>query len=80
MNVFGQCGNMMCPNADLEQCNELLEREYYFYLAFEDSMAEDYVTDQLWIALNHFAVPVVFGGANYFRLVNVNIILYNNNN
>lgn len=69
LNVFGECGNMKCPNDNFEQCNELIESEYHFYLAFEDSMAEDYVTYQLLIALNNFAVPVVFGGANYTKYV-----------
>lgn len=67
LNIFGECGNMKCPGNNLSQCYELIESQYYFYLAFEDSMAEDYVTDQLLIALNNFAVPVVFGGANYTR-------------
>lgn len=64
LNVFGQCGNMKCPYDD---CYTLLETEYYFYLSFEDSIAEDYVTGQLLTALNHFVVPLVFGGANYTR-------------
>lgn len=71
LDIFGQCGNMKCPDADFQKCYEVIERQYYFYLVFEDSMAEDYVTDQLLIALNHFAVPVVFGGANYTRYVYV---------
>lgn len=69
LNIFGECGNMKCPNDDFKRCNELIENEYYFYMAFEDSMAEDYVTGQLLTALNHFAVPVVYGGANYTRYV-----------
>lgn len=67
LNIFGECGNMKCPEAGYNQCYKLIENQYYFYLVFEDSMAEDYVTDQLLTALNNFAVPVVFGGANYTR-------------
>lgn len=56
LNVFGHCGKN-CRNGDLQQFKT---NEYYFYSAFEDSIADDYVTDQLLIALNKFGVPVVY--------------------
>lgn len=69
LDIFGTCGDMNCPEDNINKCYTLLESKYYFYLSFEDSIAEDYVTDQLLTALNHFAVPLVFGGANYTRYV-----------
>lgn len=69
VSIFGPCGLVPCPRDDVVQCYGLIAKDYYFYLAFEDSWAEDYVTDQLLIALNNYAVPIVFGGANYTRLV-----------
>lgn len=68
LDIFGKCGNMNCPNDDrLDECFALIESDYYFYLAFENSLSEDYVTEKVCHALEHFAVPVVFGGANYTR-------------
>lgn len=67
LDIFGTCGDMNCPEDNIKLCYTLLESKYYFYLSFEDSVAEDYVTDQLLTALNHFTVPLVFGGANYTR-------------
>lgn len=67
LDIYGACGNKQCPWDNILKCQKLLEKEYYFYLSFEDSMAEDYVTDQLLKALNNFAVPLVYGGANYTR-------------
>ena len=39
--------------------------EYYFYLAFENTLCKDYVTEKFFDALSQNIVPVVFGGANY---------------
>lgn len=71
LDIFGPCGNMICPENNIKKCYTLLEAKYYFYLSFEDSITEDYVTDQLLTALNHFAAPSVFGGANYSRYANL---------
>lgn len=67
VDIFGPCGNKKCSGTGPNNCFQLLESNYYFYLAFEDSIAADYVTNQLLTALRHYTVPVVFGGANYSR-------------
>lgn len=67
IDIYGACGNFYCPKDTIEDCYALLEKDYYFYLAFENSLSEDYVTEKLFTSLEHFAVPVVYGGANYTR-------------
>lgn len=67
LDIFGPCGNRKCSHKRIQNCFALLESNYYFYLAFEDSIADDYVTNHLLTALYHYTVPVVFGGANYSR-------------
>lgn len=67
IDIFGWCGDLTCPKDRMEECYALLESDYYFYLSFENSFCEDYVTEKLLTALKHFAVPVVYGGANYTR-------------
>lgn len=66
VDIFGDCGNLQCPKYN-EECHALVESDYYFYLAFENSLCEDYVTEKILTATQHFAVPVVYGGANYSR-------------
>lgn len=66
VDTFGDCGNLGCTN---EQCPILVENDYYFYLVFENSMCRDYVTEKVLVATKHFAVPIVYGGANYSRYV-----------
>lgn len=68
VDIFGQCGNIECPRHIREgECFGAIETDYYFYLAFENASKEDYVTEKLLNALEHFAVPIVYGGANYTR-------------
>lgn len=69
VDIFGECGNVKCLNRWVQTCYALIENYYYFYLSFENSISFDYVTEKLLIALHHFAVPVVYGGANYTRCV-----------
>lgn len=66
IDIFGDCGDHECPRDYREnECNALIESDYYFYLAFENSFCEDYVSEKVLRALQHFTVPIVFGGANY---------------
>lgn len=68
IDIYGLCGNMKCPTgSEMDECYAKIETDYYFYLAFENSFCEDYVSEKLLHALEHYAVPVVFGGANYAR-------------
>lgn len=67
IDIYGSCGTKRCPRYQANKCLRMLERNYYFYLAFENSIAEDYVTEKLLHALQHYTVPIVYGGANYTR-------------
>ena len=50
------------------KCHEYIEKNYMFYLSFENSICEDYVTEKFWKFLNGNLVPVVLGGANYDKI------------
>ncbi|KAI8440862.1 hypothetical protein MSG28_009171, partial [Choristoneura fumiferana] len=65
VDIYGGCGAFRCSRAQEKYCNTKVETDYYFYLSFENAFAEDYVTEKLLTALNHNAVPIVYGGSNY---------------
>ncbi|XP_045448873.1 alpha-(1,3)-fucosyltransferase C-like [Melitaea cinxia] len=69
VDVYGGCGTLKCPTEKQDECIKLIYRDYYFYLSFENSFAEDYVTEKLLYPLQNNAIPIVYGGANYTRFM-----------
>ncbi|XP_055328684.1 alpha-(1,3)-fucosyltransferase C-like [Paramacrobiotus metropolitanus] len=64
VDVYGKCGSLKCSRNDEQACNQLLKKEYKFYLAFENSICQDYVTEKFTNALSNYVVPVALGGGN----------------
>lgn len=62
-DIYG-CSFFKCSNGD---CLEKMKNKYYFYLAYEESFAVDYVTSAVIQAYDIGAVPIVVGGADYHR-------------
>lgn len=73
VDIYGRCGSLNCEtlpgdrNGNISRCSSRIKSDYYFYLAFENSFDKDYVTEKVLHGLRNFAVPVVYGGANYTR-------------
>ncbi|CAH1637237.1 unnamed protein product [Spodoptera littoralis] len=66
IDVFGLCSNIKCRYGS---CSEMFTRDYYFYMAFENSFSADYVTEKVLHGYDNYAVPIVYGGANYTRFL-----------
>ncbi|XP_066584323.1 alpha-(1,3)-fucosyltransferase C isoform X2 [Prorops nasuta] len=65
VDIYGKCGQKSpCEN---DCFSTFIEPNYYFYLSFENSLCEDYVTEKFYNALRYNIVPVVYGGANYTK-------------
>lgn len=61
VDIYGTCGPLRCPRHD-KACFELLDRDYKFYLAFENSNCRDYITEKLYVnGLGHNVLPIVMG-------------------
>lgn len=63
VSIYGKC-DKPCNN-----CKDQLARDYYYYLAFENSLATDYVTEKVYTMLGNGLIPVVYGGADYSKFL-----------
>ena len=69
VDIFGECGQNVCPRSQTHKCDKLIEQDYFFYLSFENSLCKDYVTEKLFRIMKHNIVPITFGGADYAKLL-----------
>ncbi|XP_055304008.1 glycoprotein 3-alpha-L-fucosyltransferase A-like [Sitodiplosis mosellana] len=64
VDIYGKCGSLSCPRDNLKKCYDMLDRDYKFYLAFENSNCKDYITEKLFDhALGRNILPVVMGAS-----------------
>ncbi|XP_043218687.1 alpha-(1,3)-fucosyltransferase 7-like [Amphibalanus amphitrite] len=61
VDEFGACSGRPCPRPGALQCYQHLARSHLFYLAFENSLCRDYVTEKFFNALHVGLVPVARG-------------------
>ena len=72
VDIYGKCGTLKCPkdwtNHDTH-CIDMISTKYKFYLAFENSICDDYLTEKFYKTLPYDIVPVLRGGAKYSKLL-----------
>ena len=73
VDTYGRCGKVRCHKqpgtaVSTEECYDVIESKYKFYLSFENSLCTDYVTEKLFRVLTRNIVPIVYGGADYSRI------------
>ena len=80
VDVFGGCSGRPCPstfrNGSAGECRAVLAAEYMFFLAFENSVCEDYITEKSFRTVQYDTIPVVHGGGKYEDYVSGGWILW----
>ena len=64
VDIYGKCGKLECSRSNETECYLRAEQQYKFYLSFENSVCEDYVTEKFFNAMRYNVIPVTYNGVN----------------
>lgn len=70
VDIYGHCGTKQCQRSHADDCLKMLKNEYKFYLSFENSICEDYVTEKFFYALRYSILPIAMGATQeYYKKI-----------
>ena len=67
VDILGKCGSIPCD--DIICTRDYISKDYKFYLAFENSICTDYITEKFFSYLKYNIILVTLGGGNYSHYV-----------
>ncbi|XP_025112260.1 alpha-(1,3)-fucosyltransferase fut-1-like [Pomacea canaliculata] len=65
IDIFGENSEHKCPRDQDDACFQTFSRDYKFYMAFENSLCKDYISEKFFRYLNLDAVLVARGSNEY---------------
>ncbi|KAI6198790.1 Glyco-tran-10-N domain-containing protein [Aphelenchoides besseyi] len=65
VDTFGKCGDGRCDKT----CMEQNIKDYHFYIAFENNICEDYITEKFYRSIKKLILPLVLNDSIYRDLV-----------
>jgi alpha-1,3-fucosyltransferase len=69
VDIYGKCGLLKCAKTKTDECGKMIDSTYKFYLAFENSLCADYVTEKFFDKMNKYVIPIVYNGAEMSKFV-----------
>ena len=94
IDVYGNCSKLYNKDSKEKSCNKsdefngskdgcykMLEKNYRFYLSFENSLCQDYVTEKFFKPMEHDVLPISLNGADMNQISpphsSINILDFN---
>lgn len=68
VDIFGRCSKTPAER-NLTFINNMLERHYKFYISFENSLCDDYITEKFYDHFDSDIILIVRSGADYTKIV-----------
>lgn len=69
IDTYGKCGNLTADSESANNFREMIAQDYLFYIAFENSDCDDYISEKFWNSLHVGLIPIVRGlRPNYKKL------------
>lgn len=65
VDIYGDCGPLNCSQT--ADCYGILSKQYKYWLAFENSICADYITEKMFNAQRVGMLPIVYGNSNTFQ-------------
>lgn len=62
VDIYGSCGPLQCK--EQIACREMLTKDYFFYLSFENTLSRDYITEKAFYIMLETVVPIVYNGVD----------------
>ena len=78
VDIYGECGTKSCGfsrnmghsySLHRDPCFDIVNRNYRFYISFENAICKDYVTEKIFNSLQLNTIPLILGGANYTKIL-----------
>ena len=79
VDIYGSCGTKTCHKNSAKECFKMLQIEYRFYLAFENSNCKEYITEKFFFTgLGNDVIPIVMGARpeDYKRAAPLNSFIH----
>ena len=69
VDIYGKCSRgpikHTCGREKEKDCYDMMEKNYKFYLSFENSLCADYITEKYFNIFKYNVIPISYSGVDF---------------